>query len=466
MRQVTIPLPSRTPLTCLTMSIFTSYKKFLAVSTAAAAILALPAQVASAMPDTLPKGSPPLVRDLVLTDMYYTDDNSYIILNFDADGARLGSGDDLLGWARIHYVVSLRLDNGKYRGIGIREQKITSDINEGLIAEEAERLQLPQAMLARIVQAHEKQHVKDYQKYPLMDFSQIDACKCPPARPNSSGSVQREALMEEIDKLPLPVDQNNKKITLEEQYKTNIDLMEGRAVHAEYKAFIQEIKDAFKVINDYKRYSGNLAKLNEKLERKKEENASTEQVIKEISATEGHLAKLKPKYEELDKCGGLKRFEEINPNQRFKKSKDNSPQYANLAEQFFVEKMIGNAIISGSKTPYGEAYKRYKEDKHPDRTMKEQYEGMKALVAQCLIWHYPRAISLNNGVFKKYKIKGRPVCRPCAVQDTLGLKCKRPWCANYGNWPSQYVQQKGDYIPMSYEDPFQEAVDKQSDGNE
>lgn len=448
-----IPLPSHTPpLVCCTMSIFTPYKKILAVSTAAAAILALPAQAAPALPDVLPKDPPPLLQDLTLTEIYHTSDNSYVLHRFDAVGAIMAAGSTMLGWASHQYVVSLRLDNGEYRGLGISQHEIVGGINVAPLETAVRQLELPRHLLTRIVQAHERQHMKDYQKYPFINFSLYEYCKCPPASRNSSGGDQGGPFADEIAKLKLPVNDDGAVISMEELYKKNTDLLEGRAVQEEYKAFKHEILNAIKVLHDYEKCVAKLAELKAKEERKPDSG----QVKKDIAATQARIDNLKPTYDELNKYG-LDHFMQMSPNAKIKKSKGDEPDYANLAEKFFMEKIIGDTVIASTGTKYRDAYIRYTGLMHKDRIMNEQNEGMKALVAQCLMKH-----PTQKGITMEYEIEGRPVCLPCAAQDTMGSRCKWPWCANYGNWPSEYAKQQGDYIPASYEDPFKEKVVKKS----
>lgn len=416
--------------------------------------------------DIRPCPPPDIAPDFVLTDCYHTADYSYAVLYFDYIGDISGSntgassgasGGQLLGWAISKYKIVGIIDEGKCKNLTIEDIEIDAGYNPIEIAKAAKKLDIPDWILKEQTRAHEQQHVKDFQNYPLRNFS----------RPDIAHSTSK----------PIP------ECDCDAQVAKLTDIMEYRAMKAQLEFYKKAIKAASGFLKKYDSLLASeekkLSKLNADLTALKEKNANEKTIAKkekDINHQHEIIAQMKEKYASLST-----------------RDPDFYKRLSNENPENFMRQFYGNAVITQSGTKYAEAYDTYKKlenkkkkdrekdhEESLDETIKKTYNEIYERAKKCAYEYYQlykKNIGVNDGfVLKEDVIKetreqtgnngevtndvvivGRPVCRPCYYRDPLG-KCSYSWCPNQGNVHSEYQKKEGDYIPDNYSNPFQKKV--------
>lgn len=393
---------------------------------------------AAPAPATTPKGNDTL-QDLAECtyqttpkSITYKADYSFGALTYHVQAVEYQA---IFGATTATYNLTVYWGNNGLSGYTVTDKKTFDRYNLDLIKQRAQKYNIPDWLAEAKTRSHEKQHAEDHKKFHLLNFVgfenlNTDKTSILERRANISTVMEARALAAELKGMKQAI---NKHIAEVKQEITKIQ--------AEPKK-LQKLEKKLQVhLNAIK--SGNTKKI---LSEKK-----LSDLVEDIQELQSHRADWDKNIAALN----LKITE-----------------YNNLLQnaESLMLRMNENAIIKDSGTRYVDAYNKYikqgdmENNKAFTAFVQSQTPALDAYFEECVkelkakkaVSPYTANYSklpkfMNSMDFEMTMLdnNARPVCRPCMWGDTLG-KCKHCWCPNYGNVPSKYAKQPGDYIPQNY----------------
>lgn len=347
------------------------------------------------------------------------------------------------GWVNSAYDLIVSWKDGKITGYSETNRTITGGYDINAVQLGAQNTGLPVSIVEAGVIAHEKRHVDDHsnKKNSLLSFEGF-----------SDSTASTTGIMKRRSEL--------------------VDRMEALAMTAQRDAMKKAAKDASAKVKSIEKNINQINKIQEQLnilnDPTNPQNAKQkpENIEKEIAKLTKNLQKLTALREKENWDAILSELRE-------------AAKYASRTDEQWENALlllVGDSKIESSRTLYKNAYKQYAKSFNE---RKNKYEFVKInkqakALTDAVISHEPALMAYLEEHYKNHiaanpdnsgyvpaelPINVRPVCRPCMMGDTIGT-CSYSWCANgKGNRCKDFKSQKGDYIPLDYDDPLSHPHD-------
>lgn len=382
-----------------------------------------------------PQTRPSLSYKTTPDTLVYNSDKSWGYMTYHMESFH---NSQLAGWVTIGGDLTVSWKDEKITGYSETNRAIVGGYDINLITQAANSANVPVSIVEAGVIGHEKRHVEDHsnKKNSLLSFEGFSGSSA-----DASGIKERRAELS--------------------------DRMEALAMTAEINAMKTKAKDSQKKVKSIEKSLKRITTIQEQLHNlndpsnPKNAKKSPEKIEKEIN-------KLTKELQKLTDNRAKERWDEILPELR------EAAKYASWTDEQWealMLEMIGDSRITGSGTKYVDAYNKYakrynaKKNRYDKISIKDQEKQLHAAVEKYnpvleayFQEHYKQEIAANpsSSGFAEFELPQnvRPVCRPCMMGDTMG-NCNYSWCANgKGNRCKDFKAQRGDYIPLDYDDPL------------
>lgn len=349
----------------------------------------------------------------------------------------------LAGWVISACDLTVSWKDGKITGYSETNRTITGGYDINVVQMGAQKTGLPLFIVEAGVIAHEKRHVEDHsnKNNSLLSFKGV-----------VDSTASTTGIMERRTELA--------------------DRMEALAMTEQREAMKKTAKDA---ANKVKKIEKNINRMNKIQEQLNILNDPTnpKNAKKTPEKIEKEIAKLTKKFQKLRDLREKENWDANLPDLR------EGAKFASWTDEQWENALLsltGDSKISSSGTLYKDAYMKYaksfneKKKKHEFVKVNKQAKALTEAVRR----HEPALMAYFEEHYKNHIAADpddsgyitaelpenvRPVCRPCMMGDTIG-NCKYSWCANgKGNRCKDFKSQKGDYIPLDYNDPLSHPRD-------